>query len=111
LPALLLVIATSPLAAAAVDAPGAEAVWAAGVARFLEAQFTAQPVGAVYAGRHEFDGQAPDLSAPALEREVARRPYRNPAASLRDCHDQFLSFGGPLPLVRQLMLGNASPPL
>jgi hypothetical protein len=72
LPVLLLVLVTTPLAAAEADAQAADAAWTAGVARFLEAQFAAQPVSAVNAGRHEFDGRLPDLSAPALEREVAR---------------------------------------
>lgn len=35
----------------------------------------------------------------------------HPQASLRDFHDTFLSYSGPLPLVRRLMLGNDSPPL
>ena len=35
----------------------------------------------------------------------------NPNASLRDFHDAFLSYSGPVPLVRKLMLGNDSPPL
>ena len=41
----------------------ADADWADHVDRFLEAHFQANPVGAVYAGRHEFDGRLPDLSA------------------------------------------------
>jgi uncharacterized protein (DUF885 family) len=32
-------------------------------------------------------------------------------ASLRAFHDQFLSFSGPVPLVRKMMLGDDSPPL
>jgi uncharacterized protein (DUF885 family) len=35
----------------------------------------------------------------------------HPQASLREFHDTFLSYGGPLPLVRRYMLGNDSPPL
>ncbi|MCX7052872.1 MAG: DUF885 domain-containing protein [Proteobacteria bacterium] len=35
----------------------------------------------------------------------------NPQASLRDFHDAFLSYSGPVPLVRRMMLGNDSPPL
>ena len=35
----------------------------------------------------------------------------HPQASLRDFHDTFLSYSGPVPLVRKLMLGNDSPPL
>jgi hypothetical protein len=36
----------------------------------------------------------------------------NPQASLREFHDAFLSYSGPVPLVRKLMLGkDAGPPL
>jgi uncharacterized protein (DUF885 family) len=35
----------------------------------------------------------------------------HPQATLRDFHDAFLSYSGPVPLVRKLMLGNDSPPL
>ena len=35
----------------------------------------------------------------------------NPKASLRDFHDAFLSLSGPVPLVRQQLLGNDSPAL
>jgi len=35
----------------------------------------------------------------------------HPQATLREFHDAFLSYSGPVPLVRKLMLGNDSPPL
>ena len=35
----------------------------------------------------------------------------NPKATLRDFHDRFLGYSGPVPLVRRLMLGNDTPPL
>jgi uncharacterized protein (DUF885 family) len=55
----------------AAAAPG-DAAWDAQVARFVEETFTANPSFAVYAGRHEFDGQLPDFSAASLRKEVAR---------------------------------------
>lgn len=72
LPALVMVCAALPLVATAADAASADAAWAANVTRFLEAHFVANPVGAVYAGRHEFDGRLPDLSSPALQQGIAR---------------------------------------
>ena len=72
---LAAVIATGLLAVAparAADAPGGDAAWDAGVARFIEGHLAANPVTAVYAGRHEFDGRLPDLSEAALRRDVAR---------------------------------------
>ena len=72
---LAAVIATGILAAApsrAADAASEDAAWDADVARFIEGHFAANPVIAVYAGRHEFDGKLPDLSDAALRRDVAR---------------------------------------
>ena len=46
----------------------ADAAWDATVSQFIEAHFAANPSSAVYAGRHEFDGRLPDLSATALQR-------------------------------------------
>jgi uncharacterized protein (DUF885 family) len=54
------------------DATDANAAWDAGVAGFLDGHFAANPVAAVYAGRHEFDGRLPDLGDAALRRDVAR---------------------------------------
>ncbi len=48
------------------------AEWDAFVAAYLEDYFAANPVFAVYAGRHEFDGKMQDFSAAAIAREIAR---------------------------------------
>ena len=50
-----------PAAAAAKPDP-----WPEFAARFLEDYFKANPFFAVQAGRHEFDGQMPDLSAAGI---------------------------------------------
>jgi len=39
---------------------------------FIEGYMQAQPAFAAQAGRHEFDGQLPDVSAHGLKREIAR---------------------------------------
>jgi hypothetical protein len=56
--------------------PAAPAVsgapWASFRDDFLEAYFQAEPAQAVYAGRHEFDGQLPDWSAGGIAHEIAR---------------------------------------
>jgi uncharacterized protein (DUF885 family) len=72
----LLVMATwacgmSPASARAATAE-ADAAWDADVAQFIAGHFAANPVTAVYAGRHEFDGQLPDLSEAALRQDLAR---------------------------------------
>ena len=46
--------------------------WATQRDRFIEEFFQAQPFDAVEAGRHEFDGKMPDLSATGLAKEVDR---------------------------------------
>jgi uncharacterized protein (DUF885 family) len=46
--------------------------WDGFVDNFIEDYFKAQPFFAVYSGRHEYDGQMPDLSKAGLEKEVAR---------------------------------------
>ena len=46
---------------------------------FIEDYFRAQPFFAAQQGRHEFDGQLPDLSAHGIKREIAR---------LHDARDQ-----------------------
>jgi hypothetical protein len=50
----------------------ADARWSEYVGGFLEAHFAANPVFAVTAGRHEYDGRLPDFSAAALEAEIER---------------------------------------
>ena len=46
--------------------------WDGFVESFITETFTARPHEGVYAGRHEFDGRLPDLSAEGLAREAAR---------------------------------------
>jgi Bacterial protein of unknown function (DUF885) len=46
--------------------------WATTANGFVEDYFRAQPFFAAQSGRHEFDGQLPDLSAHGLKREIAR---------------------------------------
>ena len=60
-----------------------QAGWDAYANQFIEDYFRAQPMFAVEAGRHEFDGDMPDLSAAGIAREVAR---------LRKCRSQVEAF-------------------
>jgi hypothetical protein len=46
--------------------------WPAIRDEFIEDYFRAQPFFAAQAGRHEFDGQMPDLSTGGIEHEIAR---------------------------------------
>src|SRR5262245_25478353 len=69
--------------AAAAPAPGA--AWGSYRDEFIESYFKAHPTFAVNAGRHEFDGKLPDLSAAALHAEVARlHAERDRAAAFGD---------------------------
>jgi uncharacterized protein (DUF885 family) len=58
--------ATTPPAAAV------NVEWTKFVDEFIEGYFAANPDFAVGAGRHEFDGQLPDLSAAGIQKEIAR---------------------------------------
>ena len=74
---LLCVAAAVGLAAcsgpvAAPPVPAGSDPWPAYATRFIEDYFKANPFFAAQAGRHEFDGQMPDLSAAGISREVAR---------------------------------------
>lgn len=73
---LLALLATAALAVAPAfahaEAPSPDEAWDATVARFIEGHFAANPVAAVYAGRHEFDGKLPDLTGRALRQDLAR---------------------------------------
>jgi hypothetical protein len=63
----------SPPAASSADAEApsaAKSAWPQFAARFIEDYFRAQPFFAVQAGKHEFDGQMPDLSADGIAAEV-----------------------------------------
>ncbi len=64
--------ATGPASVVRAASSNADAAWTVGVDRFLEAHFAVNPVAAVYAGRHEFDGRLPDLGAEAIRQDVAR---------------------------------------
>lgn len=55
--------------------------WNAYVEHFLNAYFAAHPDFAVGMGRHEFDGQLPDFSHPALDQEIARLRAEHQRAS------------------------------
>ena len=61
-----------PAAAPETRATTAGTGWDAFVASYLEDYFAANPVFAVYAGRHEYDGRMQDFSAAAIEKEIAR---------------------------------------
>jgi hypothetical protein len=63
-----------PLVDSSANGPGGEAsqAWSSFVAGVIESTFKAHPEIAVYQGRHEFDGELPDLSRSGLEREVQR---------------------------------------
>lgn len=77
----VLVLATSACHSGASDAgensarattePGSQA-WSSFVAATIESTFRAHPEIAVYQGRHEFDGELPDLTRSGLGREVER---------------------------------------
>jgi hypothetical protein len=58
--------ATSPPVATAAEQ------WQSFVDRFIEESFVANPFFAVDAGRHDFDGRAPDWSAAGIAKDVAR---------------------------------------
>ncbi len=67
-------------APAAPPAAAATQEWQSFVDGFIEASFVANPFSAVDAGRHEFDGRAPDWSAAGIEKEVARLKAAREAA-------------------------------
>jgi hypothetical protein len=63
----------SPPPAVAPKGPSlASQAWNKLTAGFIESYLAAQPFFAAQAGRHEFDGQLPDLSEHGIRREVAR---------------------------------------
>src|SRR5271169_3416165 len=77
---LLSAAACSPPPPPAPKGPSpASQAWTKLTNAFIENYMNAQPVFAAQAGRHEFDGQLPDLSAHGIKREIAR---------LHDAHDQ-----------------------
>lgn len=58
-------------ASAPVEATASSADWDKLVADYLEEYFAANPVFAVFAGRHEFDGRMQDFSPQAIAHEIA----------------------------------------
>jgi uncharacterized protein (DUF885 family) len=63
----------SPPASVAPKGPSlASQQWTKLTAGFIESYLAAQPFFAAQAGRHEFDGQLPDLSDHGIRREIAR---------------------------------------
>jgi hypothetical protein len=52
--------------------PASSKAWDAYASDFIEATFKARPHFAVWAGRHEFDGQLPDWSEEGIRKEIKR---------------------------------------
>ena len=95
---VLIVAAASVLSACARQAPprvawapseapppraSQQSAWDSYANRFIEDYFRARPMFAVEAGRHEFDGDMPDLSAAGIAKEVAH---------LEKCRTQVIAF-------------------
>jgi hypothetical protein len=68
--------APPPHSAAPPLSPASQA-WAKLTGGFIEDYMNAQPAFAVQSGRHEFDGQLPDLSAHGIKREIARLHFEH----------------------------------
>jgi hypothetical protein len=78
--AAIVLLSLAACAATRQDVPTSppSAAWDAMVAEYIEARFALAPHFAVWAGRHEFDGRLPDLSAPGLARHVEmQRTWRD----------------------------------
>jgi hypothetical protein len=80
----------SPQPSAPTQKPPSQASqqWSTTANGFIEDYLRAQPFFAAQSGRHEFDGQLPDLSAHGIKREIAR---------LHDAHTQIAAVD-PAPL-------------
>lgn len=75
--------AAAPPSASTAPAAGAE--WQSFLDRYIEDTFRANPFFAVDAGRHEFDGKAPDWSAQGLAKEIERlKAARSEAQAFAD---------------------------
>ena len=70
--AVALVAGSAKQQPVASPAPVESAAWSKFANDYVEATFKAQPFFGVYAGRHEFDGQMPDLSRAGIDAEVTR---------------------------------------
>jgi hypothetical protein len=80
--ALAAACSREPAAPAAPAAPPAPTqAWSDFASGYIEEYFKAQPFSAVDAGRHEFDGQAPDWSREGIAKEVARLKAARDAAN------------------------------
>jgi Bacterial protein of unknown function (DUF885) len=82
----LVAVSTRPQAAG-LPAPIESAAWSKFADDYVEATFKAQPFFAVYAGRHEFDGEMPDLSKAGIDAEVTRLRTARSAALAIDAAD------------------------
>jgi hypothetical protein len=81
--AAIALVAASAHCPAASPKPLKSAAWPAFVNAYAETTFKAQPFFAVYAGRHEFDGQMPDLSKAGIDAEITRlRAARHAALAI-----------------------------
>ena len=74
----------SPPASKAPKGPSlASQAWSKLTAGFMQSYFDARPFFAAQSGRHEFDGQLPDLSNHGIRREIARlHDERNQVAAV-----------------------------
>jgi uncharacterized protein (DUF885 family) len=74
----------SPPASVAPKGPSlASQAWNKTTAGFIQSYFAARPFFAAQSGRHEFDGQLPDLSNHGIRREIARlHDQRNQVAAV-----------------------------
>ncbi len=73
--------------------PAGSADWDKYVADYLDAYFNVHPEIAVVEGRHEFDGELPDFSKAAFDKEIARlHSERERAAAFTDNLDQRQQF-------------------
>jgi Bacterial protein of unknown function (DUF885) len=68
----LLAVAVCLTAACGREAPQASSGWGVFVNGFIETYFEANPLFAVYQGRHEYDGRFPDWSEAGLKRWMSR---------------------------------------
>ena len=67
------------------DGVNANKEWESYAAKFLNDYFEANPVEAVYAGKHEYDGKLPDWSEKGLKKEIERlKNERKKASEFKD---------------------------
>ncbi len=79
----------APTAATTAPAPAAlqQSGWESYANQFIEDYLRARPMFAVQAGRHEFDGDMPDLSAAGIAAEVSRlKKYRAQSEAFDPAH-------------------------